>query len=432
MSFRGRRCSLFRLGRLLFTGVVAAYVLVALTLGGSATAWAAFYALTAVWVRLLCFISWERSLEPPAETAKPARVRAFEILEIVGFNLALTLVLAEGLLRSVAAFSGNSLIVSDALDAHRLTPGRDYGGGLHGNSLGYPGPEFRPDKQPGTFRIAVLGDSFAVGTAVPFTDNFLTLVEKWLPATEVYNFGVSGTGPREYRMILNQHVWTMRPDLVVVCLFVGNDITESLATPRHMDPRQHALFLLLARTGRLFHERQRHARQAADSPRQTSAGTFSEETFLEVEGRRLAICLRTQSPDLEKKWQRTLNHIEHILRDCRERPCPATFLLIPDEFQVNPAVLAKAIGIAGVNRTDVDIGLPQRRLNTFFKERGVPCLDLLPAFQKAPDTYALHDTHWNEKGNRLAAEQLSAWLSDLKMGSGSATPPACVLPRPAP
>ena len=97
----------------------------------------------------------------------------------------------------VRRLGGGSLLVSSTLDAHRLTPGRDYGDGLRGNSLGYPGREFRCAKGQGVCRIAALGDSFALGPAVPFTDNYLTQLEKTLPGVEVYNFGVSGAGPGE-------------------------------------------------------------------------------------------------------------------------------------------------------------------------------------------------------------------------------------------
>jgi hypothetical protein len=40
----------------------------------------------------------------------------------------------------------------------------------------------------------------------------------------------------------------------------------------------------------------------------------------------------------------------------------------------------------------------------------VPCLDVLDAFRGAPDTYAPRDTHWNVRGNRLAAARLADWL----------------------
>ena len=59
---------------------------------------------------------------------------------------------------------------------------------------------------------------------------------------------------------------------------------------------------------------------------------------------------------------------------------------------------------------ELDLERPQRRLTSFFSEREVSCLDLLPDFHGRVDTYAPRDTHWNVAGNRLAAERIAAWL----------------------
>ena len=92
---------------------------------------------------------------------------------------------------------------------------------------------------------------------------------------------------------------------------------------------------------------------------------------------------------------------------------PVGFVLIPDELQVNPRVLAEALAAAGKNAREVDLQLPQRRLQAFFAARNAPCLDLLPAFYGQPDTYAPRDTHWNERGNELAASCIAKWLVEV-------------------
>jgi hypothetical protein len=304
--------------------------------------------------------------------------------------------------------------VSPTLDAQRLRPGHDYGAGLRGNALGYPGHEFQRTRRPDVRRIAALGDSFAVGPAVPFADNYLNLLEQSLSGVEVYNFGVSGTGPREYREILERDVWPHQPDLVLLSLFVGNDVTETLATPRYLDPRQHALYLLGERGWRLLRERFRQPPAPEGAAVRCTAPPLSPQTFREVEARRLAVCFQPVEAAMEKKWQRALGHLDAIVRSCRGRKVPLAVVLIPDEFQVNPAVRADAMAEANVASVRVDVALPQRRFQAFFAERGVPCLDLLPAFAGVADTYAPRDTHWNERGNRLAAEQIHAWLLSLR------------------
>ena len=399
--------------RRLLAGATAAYVTVVLTLGGMAPARLVFYGLTTAWTLFLAlqtYWSHQRSKRvlcaPGTSNARPT----LRVIEIAAFNVALTLLLGEIALRAFAAWSGCTLVVNAAEEGYRLAPGQDYGAGLRGNCLGYPGPEFQHDKPPGVYRIAALGDSFAVGPVVPFAANYLTLLEKQLPHGEVYNFGVAGTGPREYRNILRRDVWKYQPDLVLTSIFVGNDITETLATPRHLEPRQHALYLLCQRSWRWLWDRRHQERPPPGLANRCTTPTLSPHTFRAVEARRLAVCVQPPSPAMEKKWQRALAFLDDIVKDCRQHGVPLAVVLIPDEFQVNPAVFDHALVDAGVDRAAVDLRLPQQRLGTFFVDRGVPCLDLLPAFVGVRDTYAPCDTHWNVRGNRLAAEQLGAWL----------------------
>ncbi len=388
--------------RRLVVGVVLCYVAVALTRGGTRHASATFWGLAALWLLALVLGSWR----------PPSRVRrVLGVLEPALSSVALTLLLAELSLRLYATCAGGSLLLRATLDDHRLRPGHDYGAGLRGNRLGYPGPDIAPVRPPGVYRIVALGDSFAVGPAVPFGENYLTRLQDALAGVEVCNFGVSGAGPRDYRAILERDGWAVEPDLVLVSVFVGNDITESLSAPRALDPRGHALSQLCRRGWCLLRERARGtAPRSAGVPDRLAGPALSEEAFREVEARRLAVCLTPPAPAMERKWRRALADLGGLIDDCRRRAVPVALVLIPDEFQVNPAVREQALRDSGVTRQALDPDLPQRRLRTFCAERGVPCLDLKEAFTGVPDTYAPRDTHWNVRGNRLAAERIASWL----------------------
>lgn len=396
--------------RRLFTALTLSYVVVCLFLGGKQAARPAFQVSSLLWSLLLA--PWALQLFAHAQRAG-WHVRVLSRFGIVGFNVSLALVLVEGSLAGFARLAGQSLVVSNSLDAYRLRPGHDYGFGLLGNDLGYPGPELTGRASPGTRRIAALGDSFAVGASVPFDANYLTRLGKTLPDTAVYNLGVSGTGPREYHLLLRRDVLRHRPDLVLVSVFVGNDITETLATPRHLSLAQHATYLLLSRGWRLLTELGCAKHPASgDMAGRLTAGRLSERAFADVEGRRLAICIPGMAPTIEKKWQQALGHLDAIIGDCHSAGIPVAFVLIPDEFQVNPEVRALACRNAGVLESELDPSLPQRRLLAFFAARQTSCLDLLPVFGWRADAYAPRDTHWNETGHRLAADALVAWLCD--------------------
>jgi hypothetical protein len=387
-----------RFGRRLAVGLVLLYVAVVLTLGGTPLAKPVLYSLSGIWVVGLLLCSRLR-------LSKLARV------EIPLTNIALTLVLAEVALRAWAVAAGTSLLIRDNLDAYRLVPGRDYGSGLCGNRLGYPGLELIAEKMPGVLRIAAVGDSFSLGPPVAFADCYLTRLATEMPGAEVGNFGVSGAGLPEYREILERDVWPVQPDVVLLAIFVGNDITESLPRPRSLDPRHHALYLICQRGWKLARARwQSSPEQNLEPSNRLAAPALSPEIFCEVEARRLAVCLKATSPSMAKKWRNALDDLDGIVQACRRRTIPLAVVLIPDEFQVNEAVLQDAIKESGFGREELDLEGPQRRLKAFLAERSVPCLDLLPAFRAVPDTYAPFDTHWNVAGNHLAAREIAAWL----------------------
>jgi hypothetical protein len=398
--------------RRLVIGTVFLVAATGLVFGGTSLARPVLLGLTALWWAMQFIVARRArsgTLQPVSRIS-----RLGDGLEIVAGNIALTAVLAELALRAFALTAGAAPVVSDALQAYRLAPYRDYGAGLRGNRLGYPGPDWSIAKLPGQCRIAALGDSFAVGPAVAYEANYLTLIGQNLGAVELLNFGVAGTGPREYALILRQDVWQYQPKFVLVSVFVGNDITEELATPHKMDPRESYLYLLVTRGGRLLREAYRlKAVKSGETGDRLSAGQMSPARFLEVEQRRLAICCRSAVSDLEKKWQRALSRLDRIVVDCQKRHVPVAFVLIPDEFQVNPGLLQEVLGAGGPAAADIDLALPQRRLTAFFAERAVPCLDLMPVFAGTTDNYAPRDTHWNEHGNRRAAAAIEPWLRDL-------------------
>jgi hypothetical protein len=383
--------------RRFLTGSILLYAAVVLALGGTAAASPALVAALTVWSALLAAAARYR-----------LAMQRGRWLDLVATNVALTLLLAEAALRALAACAGTPLLVRADLDAHRLQPGHDYGAGLVGNRLGYPGAELPSARTPGVQRIVALGDSFAVGPAVPFADNYLTRLAAETGA-EVGNFGVSGAGPREYLAVLERDGWRVQPDLVLVSVFVGNDITEPLPGPRRLDPRRHALYLFAHRAWRLLRENWR-ADGAPAGPDRLTRPALTPTTFREVEARRLAVCLKRSSSGLDKQWQQALRDLEGIITACRQRGVRVAVVLIPDEFQVNPTVLDDALRTAGRSREEVDLELPQRRLAEFCRLRGVPCLDLLPAFRATADTYAPRDTHWNVRGNHLAAQEIARWL----------------------
>jgi lysophospholipase L1-like esterase len=87
-------------------------------------------------------------------------------------------------------------------------------------------------RKAGDYRIAVLGDSFVWGIGVADEDRFTEILERQLPGTEVLNFGVSGYGPIQYYLMLDE-VIEFDPDLVIVSFCLANDYEDNVFYQRY-------------------------------------------------------------------------------------------------------------------------------------------------------------------------------------------------------
>ena len=90
------------------------------------------------------------------------------------------------------------------------------------NALGLRGASARAAKEPGTFRILVLGDSFAFGFGVADDEAFPAMLAGALPPpagfarTEVLNAGVAGWSADQYWLFLATRGFALAPDLVLL------------------------------------------------------------------------------------------------------------------------------------------------------------------------------------------------------------------------
>lgn len=105
------------------------------------------------------------------------------------------------------------------------------------NRRGFRGPGRLLRKPRDTFRVAVLGDSYAEAIQVPYDQTFSAVMERRLaqcPALkgkriEVLDFGVDGYGTAQELLTLRNQALAYSPDAVVLAVFLGNDIRNNSA-----------------------------------------------------------------------------------------------------------------------------------------------------------------------------------------------------------
>jgi hypothetical protein len=88
-------------------------------------------------------------------------------------------------------------------------------------------------RRPGVARVLVLGDSDTAGAGVSLEESypmrFAGRVDAAAPGTaEIFNFGVPGMSPAGEYTFFTRHLATLRPDVVVMGLFMPNDLNFSL------------------------------------------------------------------------------------------------------------------------------------------------------------------------------------------------------------
>ena len=161
--------------------------------------------------------------------------------------LGITFILAEGLLRLSGKRAGyapiykgfervDSLIVyphflTDGEGVFRANPEFTWEAHYHINSEGFRSAEFSRDTSDSVVSILFLGDSFTWGkSATPITESFVDLCER--AGYRTYNCGIPGTDPHQYAYLAEKYIPRLRPDIVAVMFYLGNDFIP----PRPMEP----------------------------------------------------------------------------------------------------------------------------------------------------------------------------------------------------
>jgi hypothetical protein len=380
-------------------------------LGGAASAWSVLLALGAwrsTWPRKLALV--ERGLLVVA-----ASVIATEL----GLRAARSVWRPQ-----LLATAGDD--VETWIAAYRRPPGIQHAA-YPSDSAGFP-ERVSTEVGPSKPWVACVGDSFSVGV-VPHHLHYTTLAERDL-GVEIYNFGVAGAGPREYHHILTRHALPRAPRLVVIALFVGNDLEDAERAPKGWVGRWADAEEVLVRVAPLRAWRlattgdfERNALESAvhsgaaltvaDIERQLpwladphlEPPTMSPERFRHVEVNRA----RWLDADTAVRAASLFEWLERIR--AAAAPTPVACVLIPDEFQVEDAVWSDVLAEGLPAHLDRDA--PQRYLGAQLAARGFEYVDLLPALRAVPPLedgarrlYHLRDTHFNARGNAVAARGL--------------------------
>lgn len=360
-----------------------------------------------------------------------ARLRRRLRLAVAGGVVLLGLLAAELALRLFAPAPGQfevSLFVPDPdpLIGYRMRPGlrarvrwtgSDEPMEVAINGWGMRDPERPREKPPGVRRVMVLGDSFTHG-AVPREQGFCAQLEALLGAGhEVWNTGVPGWATREQAAWFARDGRGFAPDAVVLAFFVGNDLLENQR--QRQQEVQDGELVSRRSFWRQLRNRSRLYRLLKALPERLSCAlsgdSLAARRYHEEEAERLRVC----APDADQRFAEGWRAAAEGLRAIREaaKPLPLVVLAIPDEVQVDPALLRAVCARTGEDPARFQLGAPQARLAALCRELELPLIDPLEELRARTAAgqaqYLPLDSHWNARANQLAAERLAAALRPL-------------------
>jgi hypothetical protein len=390
---------------------------------------------------------------------------------LVAAGTVIGILLFELVLRAID-YSSPNFYRSDLYTGAALRPGAEGWWRKEGesyvkiNSDGLRDREHGKPKPSGTFRIAVLGDSYAEAMQVPMENTFWKVLELELHTCQAFqgrqieaiNFGVAGYGTAQEILTLRHRGWDYSPDLVLLAFLSGNDLRNNVRALEH-DPmrpyfvyKEDALVLdasfqesfgwrfrqSVMRNGgywlidhlrilQLLNEAKYFITGWIAQMNQNSLASGIVQNEAKVQPQREVGIdemeyLEPTDPLWKEAWRVTEGLIIQMRDEVRAKGGDFIIVTLTNGGQVGPNPLersryAKGLGVP-------DLLYPERRIKSLGDREGIPVLSLAQPFAAYAEQHQvlLHGFkngggHWNAEGHHLAGKLIAE-----KICSGHANP----------
>lgn len=333
------------------------------------------------------------------------------------------------------------------------------------NSKGLRDREYPYEKPAGTFRILVLGDSFADALEVPLEDSFQEVLEALSneredAPIEVINGGVWGYGNDLELLFYRLEGYKYQPDLVLLAFQSTSDVLENHQgmETRYMGQAYKPFFVLrdgeLTLTNWPFPVEQVKSPPPQGPVGHVKAWLAGHSRFYHVAGRFIKrrleglagvlqgigamnprpgdtiasgipmavnIYAEDYPPEWEEAWAVTEAILAQLNREVAANGGRLAVLLLPDRNQVESSTWeGQQQQFPAMKERQWDLDKPNRIMRALLAEEKIPLVEMLDEFTAhAEETgrplYYPKDGHWNVEGHRLAGELLAAKLCQQRL-----------------
>jgi hypothetical protein len=331
--------------------------------------------------------------------------------------------------------------------AHFMKEGRAW---VQTTSDGRRDREYPLQKSPNTFRIAILGDSYAEALQVELEETFWSVLQTELSGCdslknqqiEVLNFGTSGFGTAQELQMLEHYLWAYQPDLVLLAFLTGNDISDNSKALSSNPVRpfyqlvddqlvlddsflQHPTYLAAnsswGKTKTAAINGSRILQLLRETSNRWQARTKPNPSEAQVEDGLDPIYAAPKSKDWQDAWAVTEKLLQKMFTECEQHRCKFCVVTLTNAIQVEPdrRKREKAQQASGLEH----LFYPDFRIADLGKRDGFCVFNLAPSMQVSAEetqTYfhGFSNTqfgtgHWNRDGHRFAGQWIAKELCNF-------------------
>jgi hypothetical protein len=314
------------------------------------------------------------------------------------------------------------------------------------NSHGFRGDEFTWNKPAGTYRILLLGDSFAINIAVSDDAVHSAILEKMLNDEfgglrryEVINAGYAdGYSPDSYIAFMLHEGFALDPDLVIMQYFVANDFKDLLET-EVVETRDDMPFRVRSKY-RYVDDHGRYRRNVSlkyklpilrnshlyvtlydmlhlERALLQLAGRFNADYFsdnftwnsLGIRYHHVYERAEARPPILQQMFDQSMDYVRTLDRECKRRGVDFVLFLVPTGVQVARDIWPREFADDWSNPN------PQKQIVESLRGSDIPILNPLNFFRESLKEESLYlgksrDGHWTAAGNKVAANVMYDYL----------------------